>query len=290
MNVVAHFLFGVLVACYLFAFGVELPRVRRGLGRSTLDAVRIGLIMIMMGGLAAFPQTSKLFGDKKLDSGPLLNLFVFHDVLELLGQRFRLGDGLLDPPVMVFGVVLAVGLMLLIYLRSDSREGWEILWRDAAYFFVVILCLVAVRSAVSGKGYLFMPRTGVFVDGNPYTVIQDTVFSSRGAPVVGRLRDKALAVRDAFVAVNSTRWVRPPPEVGLFLQGSYDVPPLEYDSLVRLLATLRQTPDVAPAKDVSRIFSAGSLPRNDIPLPIVIGLPLLVLGACGFMLYPFLDL
>jgi len=118
MNPVAHLFFGAILSILVIAFGIEYPRRKRGLSRSDLSLWTIIAVTLTLSLLAAAPQASKYFGDRKLDRGPLLNLFVFHDVLELLDERFRLGDGLLDPPVTVFGLGLGVAFLLLFYLKK----------------------------------------------------------------------------------------------------------------------------------------------------------------------------
>ncbi len=291
MNPVAHLLFGALFATCMIAFGVELPRRREGLGRSSLTPWSILLVIIIFGGLAAIPQASRFFGDRKLDTGPVFNLFLFHDVLNLAGERFRLGGGLLDPPVTVFALGFGVAVLFLIYLRSEPSEGWNSLWRDVAYFCVIALCLIAIRSVVSGKSYVFLPKTYVFVHRDPYFVVGDIVFTGLRTPVVGATRDKALAVRDAFLAINSTVWIDEPPAVKVFLEGaaySY-IYPLEYDSLVSLMAILSQTPGLASEEDLARIIAAGSLPRTNIPTLVALGLPLIAFGLCGTLIHPGLD-
>ena len=301
MNPMAHFLFGAIFACCLIAFGVELPRRRKGLGKSGMGVQTILLVTVILGSLAVLPQASKFFGDRKLDTGPAFNLFLFHDVLNLAGQKFRLGDGLLDPPVTVFSLCLGVAALCLFYLRSDPSPGWNTLWRDAAYFSVIILCLVAVRSAVSGSGYLFLPKTDVYIDNNQYRVVENTVFSRGGGVVVGSLRDKAITVREAYLAVNKTRFDSSIQEVreavSRFLyEGQYThggrpvyIPPLEYNSLVLMMSMLEQFPASVPEADLSRIISAGSLPRTDFPLPLTIGLPLITFGVCAILIYPAFE-
>jgi len=275
MNPVGHFLFGAAFAGFLIDFLVELPKRRRGEPRCGLARVLVAVVLI--GCLAAFPQVSRFIGDHKLDEGPSLNLFVFHDFLELVGQRFRLGEGLLDPPVTVSAVCLGLSFMLLVYLRSNPSRGWDNLWRDATYLTVVVVCLILVRSVVSGSSYLFEEKLYVSVHGRPYMIVGSSVLTLDGKGAFGRTRDKALCVRDAFLAVNSTRWIKRPREVDVFLHGqAYPfVPPLEYNSLVSLVGYLMQSQGLAPPSDIQRIISAGTLPRRDIPLSVVFGLPVL---------------
>ena len=154
MNPVAHFLFGALFATCLLAFGVELPRRRQGLGSSSLGTLRMLLVILLLAGLAAVPQGSRYIGDRKLDTGPIFNLFLFHDVWDLASHRFRLGDGFLDPPVILFG--LAFGVALLIYTDPNfDRElavpffknftphlGW-------VYVPLAALVIVAASNAVN---------------------------------------------------------------------------------------------------------------------------------------------
>jgi len=293
MHPAAHFLFGALLGGCVVAFGIELPRRRRGLPNSTMRGWEILLLMLVMGTLAALPQASRLFGDRKLDEGPIFNLFLFHDALNLASQRFRLGNGLLDSPVTVLSLALGVTIVFSVYLRSGASSGWNVLWRDVAYFIVIMLCLIAVRSVVSGSSYVYMPKTYVHIHSEPYVVVQDTVFSRQGTPVVGRVRDEAISVRDASYAVNSTSWLGSPPEaVTIFLQGGPGYLPysLEYDSMVSMLSVLRQTPGLAPQQEVARIISAGTLPKTDIPLVASVGFPAIALAFCAALLYPVLPL
>jgi len=292
MHPAAHFLFGALLGGCVVAFGIELPRRRQRLPRSGLAALEIALLMLVMGALAALPQASRFFGDRKLDTGPVLNLFLFHDALNLASQRFRLGNGLLDPPVTVLSLALGVTIIFVVYLRSGASSGWNVLWRDMAYFIVVMVCLIAIRSVVSGSSYVYMPKAYVHIHSEPYIVVQDTVFSRQGRPVVGRIRDEAISIRDASDAVDSVAWVGSPPEaVRLFLQGGpgYLPYPLEYDSMVSMLSVLRQTPGLASPQEISRIISAGTLPRTGIPLIASIGFPAIALTFCAALVYPVLP-
>jgi hypothetical protein len=289
MNPVAHLLFGALLSTLIMVFGIENPRRRRGLPRSDLNLRTIVAVTLALALLAVAPQASRYFGDRKLDTGPLLNLFVLHDFLELLGERFRLGDGLLDPPVTVFGLGFGVAFLFLFYLRSVDSEGWRNVWRDVAYFVVIALCLVAVRALVTGKSYLYKPYIEVHVDGRSYLIIEDTVFAGfqPPTPAVGTIRDKAMAVRDTYEVLQSaslenTGSARD--EVNAFL--NY---PLRYEEVAALLNALR-TSGGMPGELASRIIAAGSLPRRDIPMGVVLGLPLVAFAVCGYLLYPYVEL
>lgn len=289
----AHFLFGALLGGCVVAFGIELPRHRRGLPKSTMTGLEILLLMLVMGTLAALPQASRFFGDRKLDNGPIFNLFLFHDALNLASQRFRLGNGLLDSPMTVLSLALGVTIVFTVYLRSGASPGWNVLWRDVAYFIVIMVCLIAIRFVVSGSSYVYMAKTYVYIHSEPYIVVQDTVFSRQRTPVVGRVRDEAMSIRDASDAVNSTSWVGSPPEaVRVFLQGGpgYLPYPLEYDSMVSMISVLRQTPGLASPQEISRIISAGTLPRTDIPLVASVGFPAIAFAFCAALLYPVLPL
>ena len=289
MNPVAHVLFGALFATCLLAFGVEMPRRRQGLGRANLGAMRMLLVIILLAGIAAVPQASRYFGDRKLDTGPIFNLFLFHDVLNLASQRFRLGGGFLDPPVILFGLALGVSLLFLVYLRSDSSPGWDTLWRDVAYFSVIIVCLVAIRVVVSSNSYIYLARTQVYINRQPYVVVEDDVFF-RQVPIVGANRDKAITIRDAFLAVNSTTWLGSrPATVDLFLEGERFIFPLEYSSMASMLAALRQNPAVLSVEDLDRIIRAGTLPKADMPLTVTVGFPLFVFALCSWLIYPGLE-
>ncbi len=295
MHPAAHFLFGALLGGCVVAFGIELPRRRRGLPRSGLTSPEIVLVMLVMGTLAAVPQASRFFGDRKLDTGPVLNLFLFHDALNLASQRFRLGDGLLDSPMTVFSLALGVIIIFIVYLRSGASSGWNVLWRDVAYFAVIMLCLIAIRSVVTGSDYVYMPKTWVYMGNQPFIVVGSTVFTPIWRPVVGTARDKAIATRDAYYLVNATHWLGPQPEsVTLFLIGNSNpyswAYPLEYESLVSMLSVLRQTPGLASQREIARIISAGTLPRTDIPLAASIGFPAIALTFCGALLYPVLPM
>jgi len=288
MNPLAHLLFGALFASCLLAFGVELPRRRQGLGRSSLGVWRILLVIVLLAGVAAVPQGTKYFGDRKLDTGPVFNLFLFHDVLELTSQRFRLGNDLLDPPVILFGLTFGVVMLFLSYLRSEKSEGWDTLLRDVAYFSVIIISLVAIRVAVSSNSYFFLPSTNVYVNRQPYTVVEDSVFY-RQVPIVGINRDKALAVRDAYLAVNSTTWLGEPPlEVDHFLRGSPFFA-LEYNTMVSMMAKLRQEPGLMNVEDLDRIIRSGTLPETNMPLTLIVGLPLAIFAICTGLVYPGLE-
>ena len=290
MHVLAHVLFGALFAVCLVAFGVELPRRRRGLGSSEMSAWLILILVVLLAGTAAFPQSTRFFGDRKLDTGPALNLFLFHDVLDLAGQRFRLGNGLLDPPVTVFALALGISILFLVYLRSGQSPGWNVLWRDVAYLAVILICLIAVRSVVSGKSYLFLPKTHVWVGGDPYTIVEDTVFAYNGVPVVGLVRDRAMTVKEAYLAVNSTSWSPDvTPAVRIFTGQAADFRGLDYETLLDLIAILRQTPGAASPEDLERVIAASTLPRRDLPLTLALGIPLIVYAVAGYLLYPYLE-
>jgi len=293
MHPAAHFLFGALLGGCVVAFGIEFPRRRRRLPRSDLTGLEIVLLMLVMGSLAALPQASRILGDRKLDTGPVFNLFLFHDALNLASQRFRFGNGLLDPPVTVLSLALGVTIIFILYLRSAASSGWNVLWRDVSYFIVIMLCLIAIRSVVSGSSYVYMPKAYVHIHSVLYYVVQDTVFSRQWRPVIGRVRDEAIAIRDASDAANSTAWVGSPPEaVRLFLQGGagYRPYPLEYDSMVSMISVLRQTPGLASPQEISRVISAGTLPRTDIPLVASVGFPAIAFAFCAALLYPVLPL
>jgi hypothetical protein len=297
MNAAAHLLFGATLGSCIVIFGVELPRRRRGLGRSELGTRTILLIIAILALTAAFPQGSRFFGDRKLDTGPLLNLFLFHDALNLAGQRFRLGDGLLDPPVTVAALGFGVSLLLLFHLRSGHSPGWGTLWRDVAYISVIVLSLIAVRSVVSGSSHIFLPKTYVQVQGERYFVVRDDVFLTRGylitgQTVAGRVRDKAVASRNAFVAINSTEWDGIPKGISIFLQdgraGTIPIP-LGYESLEGWLPSLEETAaGYASSEDLARIVAAGSLPETNLPRPVSVAVPLTGLSVCGWLIYPAL--
>jgi hypothetical protein len=294
MNPVAHLLFGAVFATCLIAFGIEMPRRNQGLGKSELGIWRIILVILLLAGVAAAPQATRYIGDRKLDSGPILNLFLFHDVLELASQRFRLGDGLLDSPVIISALGLGVSLLVLAYLRSENQSGWDTLWRDAAYFSLIIVSLVAIRVAVSSNSHIFMPQTRVFINLQPYIVVENSVFYTQ-LPIVGVNRDKALAIRDTYLAVNRTSWKTQeiPPEVNEFMVGSYmtgvNIPPLSYNTMVSMMSWLRQHPDRLSVEDLERIIRAGTLPKTDMPLTVTVGFPLVVFAICSGLIYPGLE-
>ncbi len=294
MNPAAHFLFGALLACILINFGVELPRRRGRHGSSPLGRWRIALFVLILGSVAAFPQASRYFGDRKLDSGPVFNLFLFHDILNQAGYRLRLGEGIMDPPVTMPVLALVVMILLMGYLRSSPSPGWHALWRDVAYFSVILACLVAVRWVVSENSYRYMPKTYVYVNWEPYVVIRDDVFSRTWVPVVGLTRDKALAVARAYEAVQAANWQEPgDAAVTTFLHGSQlgvQTPPLEYQSLLVLISVLRQIPGLAPQEDVNRMIAAGTLPETDIPRVLQLGIPVSALLLCLATIYPALGL
>jgi len=294
MNPVAHLLFGAVFATCLIAFGIEMPRRNQGLGKSELGIWRIILVILLLAGVAAAPQATRYIGDRKLDSGPILNMFLFHDVLELASQRFRLGDGLLDSPVIISALGLGVSLLVLAYLRSENQSGWDTLWRDAAYFSLIIVSLVAIRVAVSSNSHIFMPQTRVFINLQPYIVVENSVFYTQ-LPIVGVNRDKALAIRDTYLAVNRTSWKTQeiPPEVNEFMVGSYmtgvNIPPLSYNTMVSMMSWLRQHPDRLSVEDLERIIRAGTLPKADMPLTVTVGFPLVVFAICSGLIYPGLE-
>jgi hypothetical protein len=294
MNPVAHLLFGAVFATCLITFGIEMPRRRQGLGRSELGIWRMVLVILLLAGVAAAPQATRYFGDRKLDSGPVFNLFLFHDVLELASQRFRLGDGFLDSPVILSALGLGVSLLLLVYLRSENQSGWDTLWRDAAYFSLIIVSLVAIRVAVSSNSHIFLPQTLVYINRQPYIVVENSVFYNQ-VPIVGVNRDRALAIRDAFLAVNRTGWKAQeiPDEVNVFMEGSSIsgtyIPPLSYNSLVSMMSWLRQHPDKLGVGDLERIIRAGTLPQTDMPLTVTVGFPLAIFAVCSGLIYPGLE-
>ncbi len=293
MHPAGHFLFGALLAGCIVAFGIEMPRRRRGLPKSSVTGLEIATLMFVMGILAVLPQASRFFGDRKLDTGPIFNLFLFHDALNLASQRFRLGDGILDPPVTVLALGLGLTIVMIVYLRSEPSSGWHILWRDLTYFCVIVACLIAIRSVVSASSYVYMPKTYVHIHSELYIVVDDMVFSRQWKPVAGRVRDQAISIRDCRDAVNSTSWFGSMPEpVRVFLQGGpgYLPYPLEYDSMVSMLSYLSQAPGPAPQHQIAKIVSAGTLPRTDIPLVVCLGFPAIALSFCAALLYPALPL
>jgi hypothetical protein len=288
MNPLAHILFGALFASLLLAFGVELPRRRQGLGNSCLGIWRISLVIVLLAGVAAVPQATRYFGDKKLDSGPIFNLFLFHDVLELTSQRFRLGNDLLDPPVILFGLGFGVVMLFLAYLRSEKSEAWDTLLRDVAYFSVIIISLVAIRVVVSSNNYVFLARTNVYVNRQPHMVVEDSVFFGQ-VPIVGVNRDKALAVRDTYLTINKTTWLgEPPVEVEYFLKGS-PFHALEYNTMVSMMTRLRQEPGLLSVEDLDRIIRSGTLPETNMPITLIVGIPLVAFAICTWLIYPGLE-
>ncbi len=194
----------------------------------------------------------------------------------------------MDPPVTLSAVSLGIGLVLLIYLRSKPSVGWDNLWRDTTYLAVVVVFLILIRSIVSGSAYMFEKKIYVSVNGKPYIVVDNSVLTLQGGGVFGRTREKAICVRNAFLAVNSTRWIQRPVEVDTFLHGqAYPfVPPLEYNSLVSLVGYLMQSQGLAPPQDIQKIVSAGSLPRRNIPLAVVFGLPIVTVLAAAYVVSP----
>lgn len=284
MNPLAHFFFGAIVGCCLILFGIEIPR-RREEENHEISSYRVATVVSTLSFLAVFPQITRFYGDGKLDTGPLLNLFLFHDVLNLLGQKFRLGNGLLDPPVTVSALALSVCVIAMVYLRCPSRKGWNAAWRDLVYFSIVILCLVGVRSAVSGSQYVFMPDKEVFVQGNSYIVKGNTVFDSPGyETVVGKTRDKAIAVRDAYrEAVN----LDSPPEGVESEFAAFINYPSTYNGLTELIYIMQSEGINDP--EAIKIIKAGTLPQRDLPLVMGIGIPLVCLLFCTFLLWPWLD-
>jgi hypothetical protein len=288
MNPLAHVLFGALFASCLLAFGVELPRRRQGLGNSSLGIWRISLVIVLLAGVAAVPQGTRYFGDRKLDSGPIFNLFLFHDVLELTSQRFRLGNALLDPPVILFGLAFGVVMLFLAYLRSEKSEGWDTLLRDVTYFSVIIISLVAIRVVVSSNSYAYLPKTNVYINRQPHVVVEDSVFFGQ-VPIVGINREKALAVRDTYLTLNETNWLgQPPPEVDNFLRGSPYFA-LEYNAMVSMMAKLRQEPGLLSVEDLDRIIRSGALPETNMPLTLIVGIPLVTFAICTWLIYPGLE-
>ncbi len=285
MNPLAHFFFGAIVGCCLIIFGISIPK-RREEDNPEISSYRVAVVVSTLGSLAVFPQITRLYGDGKLDTGPLLNLFFFHDVLNLLGQKFRLGNGLLDPPVTVSALALLVCVIALIYLRCPSRKGWNAAWRDLVYFSIVMLCLVGVRSAVSGSQYNFMPSKTIVIQGDSYMVVGNTVFDYPSyETVIGKNREKAMAIRDAYreaVKLDS------PPE-GVESEFTAFVSFTSYYwQLTALLEKMQEKGVTDP--EAIKIIKAGTLPQRDLPLVIVIAIPLGCLLFCTFLLRPWLDL
>jgi hypothetical protein len=195
---------------------------------------------------------------------------------------------LLDPPVILFGLSFGVVMLFLSYLRSEKSEGWDTLLRDVAYFSVIIISLVAIRVAVSSNSYVFLPRTNVYVNRQPHMVVEDSVFF-RQVPIVGINRDKALAVRDTYLTLNSTNWLgEPPVEVDNFLRGS-PYYALEYNNMVSMMDKLRQEPGLLNAEDLDIIIRSGTLPETNIPLTLIVGLPLVIFTICTWLIYPGLE-
>jgi hypothetical protein len=288
MHPLAHLFFGGIIGTCLLIFWVEYPRSREGSGKSGMPPHVAILVILILAGLAAFPQVSRFIGDGKLDTGPSLNLFLFHDILNLAGQKFRLGEGVLDPPVTISALVFSISLILLVYIRSERSRGWYILLRDLAYLSVIAVCMVGVRSAVSGKNYLFLDKTYVYVHTDPYAVVDDLVLElPTRSPVVGQRRSKAIAVRDAFLAFKEASWNERPRVLNVFISGA---PPLEYNNLVTLLNYLEGHPEAAPQGDIERIRAAGTLPRRSIPLPLILALPPAAIGLCVILLRRWLVL
>ena len=294
MNPVAHFMIGGTLACWAMIYLIEYPCFKAGTHRRRMSP-RITIVTILLiASLAAFPQVTRYIGDKKLDAGPLLNLFVFHDILELAGQRFRLGEGLVDPPVILTTITLGIGLLVMISLRSDRSTGWQILLRDAIYVSLIIGALVMTRWVVSSHSYIYYPKTSVYVHGLPLLVVEDTVFTDIqwldnggfiGTPVVGELRDKAIAVRDTYLAVNSTSWISLPDSVGIFLNGKRPLTPsLEYSSLESMIDELESNPGLATQEELRPIIDGATLPQNNLPSTLVVGIPLATLGLAAKMM------